>query len=148
MFVSEIRATNESDAESSLSITTALTWPDGENWWEVRLLLVWLSACLTNSGWYKADVDTGALQTGEREACVERTSLKPAINSWGGIYSDSDPLLYFRPPDILYFIWSVPMQVSFQVADKTEPSSCKFFLEECIVWTHLKNSERTWDDRS
>lgn len=40
------------------------------------------------------------------------------------------------------------MQVSFQVADKTEPSSCKFFPEECIVWTHLKNSERTWDDRS
>lgn len=104
MLVSEIRATNESDAEGSLSITTALTWPDGENWWEVRLLLVWLSACLTNSGWYKADVDTGALQTGEREACVERTSFKPAINSWGGIYSDSDPLLHFRPPDILFYL--------------------------------------------
>lgn len=56
-----------------------------KNWRQVRRLLVWLSACLTNSGWYKADVDTGALQTAEREACVERTSLNPAINSWGGI---------------------------------------------------------------
>lgn len=104
MFVSEIRATNESDAEGSLSITGALTWPDGENWWEVRLWLVWLSACLTNSGWYKADVDTGALQTGEREACVERTSLKSAINSCGGIYSDADPLLHFSPADIWFYL--------------------------------------------